>query len=347
MIAGAEQAEKTIDWSDDGLELRIDVDRAGTARIARLRAPTPPRGPDPADQPEPIRSDAALPLLDVVLAGEGRGRSGGRYGESPAGRRFRYADHTGCGEPASDGWRELRVDLHEPVTGLRAAVFYRVLDGRGSLRSWVRIENEGPRPVTLQSVTSFLCGGLADPDDPEDLDLLWAENDWLAESRWQRRTLRDALPDLDRGAHGGDPRGRFGLTSLGTWSSGTYLPMGAVVNGSTGHAWAWQIEHNGGWHWQVGERGAAGGVYVALLGPTDPEHHWRVTLAPGESFTTVPVTVAVSGAGFDGAVAALTASRRASRRRCRSTRRRRPRPPRPGVAADRWSGRPSACSCSR
>ena len=83
--------------------------------------------------------------------------------------------------------------------------------------------------------------------------MLWAENDWLAEGRWQRRALRDALPDIDRQALGADPRGRFGLTSAGTWSSGRYLPMGAIVNRRTGHAWAWQIEHNGGWHWQVGE----------------------------------------------------------------------------------------------
>ncbi|MFZ2056903.1 MAG: hypothetical protein WAV54_05805 [Acidimicrobiales bacterium] len=59
--------------------------------------------------------------------------------------------------------------------------------------------------------------------------------------------------------------------------------MGAAVNRRTGHAWVWQIEHNGGWHWQVGEhtgRDASGhdgdgptDPYLALLGPTDAEHH--------------------------------------------------------------------------
>ena len=92
---------------------------------------------------------------------------------------------------------------------------------------------------------------------------MWAENDWMAEGRWQLRPLRDALPDINRRALGADPRGCFGVTSAGTWSSGRYLPAGAIVNRRTGHAWAWQIEHNGGWHWQVGEcshrRGHAAG----------------------------------------------------------------------------------------
>ena len=65
------------------------------------------------------------------------------------------------------------------------------------------------RPVTVESVTSFLYGGLGTgpgPDDLADLDLLWAENDWMAEDRWQVRPLRvhfrplsgDPLTDIRR-----------------------------------------------------------------------------------------------------------------------------------------------------
>ena len=53
-------------------------------------------------------------------------------------------------------------------------------------------------------------------------------------------------PTWTSAAHGSDPRGRLGFTSVGSWSSGTYLPMGAAVNRRTGHAWVWQVEHNGG-----------------------------------------------------------------------------------------------------
>jgi alpha-galactosidase len=283
-LAGGEEdyLATELGWRDDALDFRVEVGDDRMPRIARL---SPPGAADATGPAGP-----ALPLVDVVLAGEGKAWSGGRYCESEAGGRFRYLGHGAAGTP----WRELRVDLADPVTGLRAEVFYSVLTGKGVLRSWVRLINAGRLPVTVESVTSFLCGNL----ELAELDVLWAENDWLAEGRWQHRPLRDALPDVNRRVHGADPRGRFGLTSLGSWSTGTYLPMGALVSRRTGHAWAWQVEHNGAWHWQVGEctrhhvaerpgpggrhapRGSATGAYLALLGPTDAEHHWRITLAP-------------------------------------------------------------------
>ncbi|HXW78751.1 MAG TPA: glycoside hydrolase family 36 protein, partial [Acidimicrobiales bacterium] len=207
--------------------------------------------------------------------------------------------------------------LGDAETGLGANVSYQFLRGGGVVRSHVRLKNDGPMPLTVESVTSFLGGGLAGPDGTlEDVELLWAENDWLAEGRWQARGLRDALPDVNRAAHGSRSRGRFALTSEGTWSSGTYLPMGAVTNRVTGHTLLWQIEHNGPWHWQVGEHmgTGTGSTYVALLGPTDVEHHWRLTLQPGESFETVPVAIALSYDRLEGAISRLTRYRRALRR---------------------------------
>jgi alpha-galactosidase len=301
-----------IDWSDGALDFLIDVAADGAVTLARLSAPRGDDAPAPG---------AGLPLCDLLLAGTGRIWSGSRYAESAAGRRLRYVTHEKSEE---DEWRQLRVELEDPVTGIRAEVFYRVLAGHGVLRTWVGLVNGGPQPVTVESVTSFLAGGLpgwpgasraADQGSAylADLDLLWAENDWLAEGRWQRRPLRDMLPDLNRDAHHwAHPRGCTAFTSEGTWSTGRFLPMGVLVDRRDGRAWAWQIEHNGGWHWQVGE--STGGAYLALLGPTDAEHHWRLPLARGSSFVTVPVTVAVSAGGFEGAIAGLTAARRAARR---------------------------------
>jgi alpha-galactosidase len=256
-----------------------------------------------------------LPLADVVTAGTGRTKSSRRYAESVTGGRLRYREH----RQATDGpWQELVVDLEDPYSGLSARVTYRVLAGAGALYAWTRLYNRGPLPLTVLSVTSLLAAGLAGPGGRlDDVDLWWADNEWLGEDRWHSRAIRDALPDLGLESHAGtDPRGMFGLTSEGSWPCGTYLPMGAAVNRRTGHTWLWQLEHNGAWHWQVGEKVVAGArdAYVALLGPTQAEHQWRLVLAPGESFETVPAALAVSAEGLEAAVAALTSYRRARRR---------------------------------
>lgn len=317
MAGGMEQGQTRISWTDGLVDLEIEVPEHGTARLTRLSARAPagenhssrirlPDEPDPGPHPSP-----GLPLVDIVVAGAGRSWSGSRYTESVVGRRLRYRGHDESGDGTA---RRLRVELEDPDTGLRADVCYQ--SAGGGLRSWVRLSNAGQRELSIQSVTSSLISGLPGPDHPgalDDLDLMWARNDWLAEGRWERLALRNALPDLNRAAHpNANPRGRVGLSSQGTWSSGMYLPTGAVVDRRTGWACAWQVEHNGGWHWQVGEWGGRG--YLALLGPTDTEHDWHLALAPGSSFTTVPVAVAVSDAGFEGAIAALTGARRAGRR---------------------------------
>jgi alpha-galactosidase len=317
-------------WKDGSLELRVEVGDDGVARLTGLAGDLKSTAIRADDAAEPLDGNLGLPLVDVITFGSGRKWSGRRYAESVVGGRLRYVSHD---ERMDANWHELEVHLEDLVTGLEANVIYRVLEGSSVLRSRVRLTNRGSLPVTLESVTSFLGSGLAGPRGAlSDVDLWWAENDWFGEGRWRTRALRDILPDLGTMAHKQEPRGAFAITNVGSWSSGTYLPMGAAVNRRTGHCWLWQIENNGAWQWQVGERcrpvaesaehaGTPSGAFLALLGPTDAEHQWRLVLQPGESFSTVPVALAVSNDGFAGAVAGLTRYRRAVRRQHEDNRR--------------------------
>jgi alpha-galactosidase len=88
-----------------------------------------------------------------------------------------------------------------------------------------------------------------------------------------------------------------------------------IDNTATGRALAWQVEHNGAWRWEVDARWiGADEVAVIIGGPDDVDHHWTLRLGPGEAFSTVPASVAVSRDGWQGAIAALTLHRRALRR---------------------------------
>jgi alpha-galactosidase len=317
MVVEGTSARTELKWSDDAIDLAVELDGEGVPRLVRL-APGRAMADASPDVREIDGGDAqagahlGLPLLDVIVTGSGRGWAGRRYSESVVGARMRHVDQ----DAEDDGpWHRVRVRLEDPRSALTATVVYEILRDAGALRSRVVVANGGDVPITLESVTSFLGGGLAGPRGSlDDVEVMWAENDWLAEGRWQSRPFRDALPDLYGSPNQHNSRGRFAVTSTGTWSSGNHLPMGAVVNRRSGYCVAWQVDHNGGWLWQVGQHRDGDGSYLAVLGPTDAEHQWLLTLLPGERFESVPVAVAVSGENFEGAVAALTRYRRAIRR---------------------------------
>ena len=75
----------------------------------------------------------------------------------------------------------------------------------------------------------------------------------------------------------------------------------------------WQIEHNGGWNWEL--QGSKGKLSLIITGPNEIDHHWWKCLKPGETFETVPAAVGIVKGGIDETFAALTKYRRAIRRK--------------------------------
>lgn len=311
-------------WGHAALRLRFRAGPDGVARLAGLGCDAYQAtiaDESATDIEGDLTGPLFLPLVEVTLAGSGRSRSGERGIHTVAGSRLLYQHHE---ESRGGGWSELRVDLADPDNGLAAQVFLRSPDGVAAVQSTVRVTNHGDRRLVLESVSCFVVAGLvAEPSESGDrlagLDVLWADNDWLAEGRWRRSALRDLLVDVDRPRHRQDPRSGFVRTSQGTWSTGRHLPTGALCARADGRALAWQVESSSGWRWEVGEH--SGAAYLALFGPTDADHHWRQVLEPAQSFTTVPAAIALGdhaqGAGdhgFAAAIGQLTNYRRALRR---------------------------------
>lgn len=250
--------------------------------------------------------DGAVPVTDVLVAGRGRSLVGARLVQSELGGTLRLV----AIDPTADGGLDL---VSESLEGVRATVRLRSA-GHAAFTVTTTVENTGPDEMVLHAVTSWAqaLGALGPRTAGVDgWDLLDGRNDWLGEGRWRSRRLRDELPVLAQALTGHTPRSALRRTSQGTWSTGGALPMGGSVSAEKGLAWLWQVEHNGPWRWEVGEHESD--AYVALSGPTDVDHQWSQPLAPGESFTTVPATVAV-GRDRDAAVAELTRHRRATRR---------------------------------
>lgn len=297
---------QTIQLDTHGVVLDISVSDAGSVFMTGLHA----AGANAAKPAERLQ-----PLIEIMAIGHGHMLSNVRFTHTAIGRRLVYTGHD---LTEQDGFHQLAIDTLDPITGLRATALFRGKSGVPAIQSWVVVTNTGDTDVILQAVSSLASGVFLDAgEDISDVSLFRARSEWCAEGRWDEIPLhgRDGLPDIDTDFHSHDARGSLVTTSTSTWSSGEYLPTGVLVNARTGRSWAWQIEHNGAWRWELDSlRKGENGLTVVIAGPNDLDHQWTKRLSTGDAFTTVPISVAVSSGGYEGAIAGLTAQRRAIRR---------------------------------
>lgn len=256
------------------------------------------------------------PLVEVLAVGHGHAHANLRNTASTIGGRLRYVEHRIEDDAC---WRTVHVVQVDPVTALHVTSTLRVRTNGTSLQAWTTLHNAGDTTLHLQAVSSLVLTDPVGAADLHEISSIEGDSEWLGESRWTTTAVRShgALPQVHLDAHQHqDARGSRAVVSHGTWSSGERVPAGVLATGD-GPALAWQIEHNGPWRAELAERLDDTGrsvLVLGLLGPTDADHSWVRSLEPGEGFMSVPVSVAGSVTGWQGAVAEMTRHRRALRR---------------------------------
>ncbi|MGI8458209.1 MAG: alpha-galactosidase [Propionibacteriaceae bacterium] len=322
----------SIEWNTSHVALRFLAD-GGPVRLVDIAA----RGDFPYPFDAAIYARAHQPLIEIVTPtfGNDTSSNSNRHSGTHIGASLRYLNHV---TSATDGVECLVIEQADPVTGLTTLSRFEALTGVAAVRTTTTVSvAAGHAPQTLWAVTS-LATGAGISDTMNDLDVWRADCTWAAENRWRAQPLRSpGLVATQPSARGETIRSCFSASSTSTWSSGAFVPAGAVQNRRTGTTLAWQLEHNGAWLWEVGERpgqsspltdqpigteeaagppthdNRADGAYVAALGPTDTLHHWSVSVDAATTFTSVPVTFTAAGS-FEQAFGQLAAHRRSARR---------------------------------
>ena len=206
-------------------------------------------------------------------------------------------------------------NAHPPPDGRGFATAGRiVLSGRERLRRRAPMDesdHKGTRPLGINYLSSAMLHGLAPAQAFEDdLRIHLAFNSWMSEAQWH--SLKPS--ELGMVENERTSWSEACASSIGSWSSGKFLPMAMLENVRDGLTWFWQIEHNGSWYWEVSntsERGIhANDTYAYIGGPDDLHADAWKQLKPGESYETVPVAVGCVRGGFEEAVAQLTQYRR-------------------------------------
>jgi alpha-galactosidase len=259
-----------------------------------------------------------LPLVSVKLAGEGN--TAGKTAKSLVGSylsgRLKYESH----EIQKDGLVEtLEIRSRDAVTGILVTARLAIYGDIPVLRSLATITNESKETeITVTQLSSIAVGGLTTKSQEwyHDYTLLTATNGWFREAQWREQTLpeigidNDGICELPDG-HSAS-QATFSLHNRGSFSTSSYLPMGALKSSCGKDTWLWQVENNGSWRWEIGDYKDS--IYLAAGGPTGMDHNWKQVLQPGQSFTTVPVALTRVAGGVEAAFAALTDYRRQIRR---------------------------------
>jgi alpha-galactosidase len=294
-------ASTTFRWGHSGLSLSFEVTPDGKIGL---------RGIDIQGVGE-ANVDPSAPAALIEIRTVRDGSNGGHQNlHTSIGDRLTYRRHVEWMEGAVV---HLRLELDDPISGVSAALNLSSIDNSSSFTASTTITNGAASSTTVLAVSAMMLElAVGSRTEISDYRLWWARNDWTNECRWTSDSLADLLvPDLMTTEYSIDSRRPYGISGLGSWPSGRYLPMAILENEKTGFAVAWQVENPGPWRWEVGDRRRS--VVVGTFGPLDNEHQWSQSLQPDESFTTPDVTFSFGSAGWNSAIAELSRTRRARR----------------------------------
>jgi alpha-galactosidase len=247
-------------------------------------------------------------LVEIQVTGENQDdHHGMKHTRTNPGFLLEFREHR-------DYWNEFgrKLEIELEKDGLISISHMQFYDGISVARCWTEIKNVSSGDKGIEYISSFALTGI----EKEGLQC-WSEkcrlhvphNTWYGELQWKKYSL----PQLGLSPMNYVTLKRISFQSQGTWSSSELLPMGCFENMEAGSSLMWQIEHNGSWHWEIGEQ--AEHLYLQLSGPTENESHWWKKLKPGESFTSVSAAVGTVKGSIEKAVEELTKYRRKIRRK--------------------------------
>ncbi|MCU1528186.1 MAG: hypothetical protein JWP75_1949, partial [Frondihabitans sp.] len=255
------------------VEVRLDLPRDAPVRLVGLAVAGRQRTQN--DRPH------VTPLVELSLAGESHVRHSHdvRHRNYAASDRLRLVSY----DVGSDSLTVTQIDS---TTGILVETRLRT-----GTPSTVTVENRlthsGAEDVVVEYLSSLVLGGFAEIIDADVFERLRSHTGlmaWTAEYRWQERSLAEVgLVDAGIPHATSSTRTSFSYGGVGSWSSSTHLPMGALEDPESNTIWMWQIEHNGPWWSELDDVGRD--AALSLSGPTYRQHHWQTRLRTG----TLPV----------------------------------------------------------
>ena len=258
--------------------------------------------------------------LEVALHSTGNNRNahfGAKMAGGLPGMRLIY---NGIQESNTPDGKRIVITQNDRDLKLIVESVYDFFNGTSTMRRYTRLKNLSGDSIGIEYVSSAMVnnyGNLGQGSIEDKLVIHWAHNSWKGEAQWNSSSPSEL---------GWAENATFQLSgifrnNMGSMSTIRELPFAMIENRAVGLTWFWQIEHNGSWHWEmsnykdnerIGNYAAeyCNPTYLYLGGPDEDHHQAWKSLAPGETYETVPVAVGCVKGGFNEAVEEVTRYRR-------------------------------------
>ena len=263
---------------------------------------------------EPNYVKETFQLVQVSFSGYNRPyeKHGNKHIVTAPGYLLKYVSMT---DSVNELGRKLEITQEDDVTGARVVTHMQFYKGTSVVRCWNIVTNIGTQDQTLEYISSFCYTGIEKEGElstDDKMRISIPHNGWQKEMSWKTYSFPDLGFAQTQPTVYQRTSKTIEVTNTGNWSTKEYLPMGYLENTEAKTSLFWQIEHNGSWHYEIGDQNRH--FYLCVSGPTEVQSHWFKTLKPGESFESVPVAVGVSENDFSKAMGELTKYRRKIRR---------------------------------
>ena len=232
-------------------------------------------------------------LMQIRLQGEGRIADPAGAGEQTPNQMVlvsTFEDHRSHG-------KLIVIILKDRITGLLAEVNYLLCSWSPTIKTWLRVRNDGVAPILVETVYSTilynLAAGRLSARPNRTYIHLW-HSGWYGAGKWQKVALNDLGQPSQQSSRRHDAADR-GLNKV---------TMGMLEDVETRTVWYWHVEPSSTCYWEFGED--TGGKLYVLAGEAGSfGGGWYGKLAPGEALDTMPVTFGCVQGGRQEALIAL------------------------------------------
>lgn len=221
-------------------------------------------------------------LSEVEISGRGGNKHGGdRHFSCSESVLLKYKFHSFT---KSDKYNLLTIVQEDDICEL--TTYFCEFNETNTIRVWNSIKNISDEPFTIEYISSFVAYGLFGKNTYDKTYFYLPSNGWYSECQWKRNKISD-LGVFSY--HLRKSMKKYCVSSTGSWSTKSYLPMGLLEDSVENKFLLWQIESNGSWTYEMGD--ICRSLSLHLSGPSFQENGWAKTLKPKEVFETVKVAV--------------------------------------------------------